>query len=116
VSLHARLPISVVDLDRLAPPLRVAIAPPGTTYPFNPSGQVFDAGGLICLFDRDGVAATPVKDAQRSKTSPATTTTLCVIWGVTAAAAHGARVAAAYRALLARAGATLGEAAQVASR
>jgi DNA/RNA-binding domain of Phe-tRNA-synthetase-like protein len=72
--------------------------------PFNPSGQVLDAAGLICLFDADGVSATPVKDAQRTRTSDATTRTLCLIWGVGAHAEHGARVAAAYRALAERLG------------
>src|SRR5262249_35502317 len=51
VSLHAGLPISLVDVDRLDRPDRLAVrvAPPGTTYVFNPSGQVIDASGLICL-------------------------------------------------------------------
>jgi DNA/RNA-binding domain of Phe-tRNA-synthetase-like protein len=104
VSRASALPVSVVDADLLVPPLRIAIAPAGTTYPFNPSGQVFDASGLVCLFDAEGVSATPVKDAQRTKTSAATTRTLCVVWGVASHAAHGARVAASYRALLARLG------------
>lgn len=109
VSRASGLPISVVDADRLAPPLSIAIAPPGTTYPFNPSGQVFDASGLVCLFDAGGVSGTPVKDAQRTKTSAATTRTLCIVWGVASHAAHGARVAAAYRALVAELGATVTE-------
>ena len=105
ISRASGLPISVVDADRLAPPLAITIAPSGTTYPFNPSGQVFDASGLICLLDAHGVSATPVKDAQRTKTSAATTRTLCIVWGVASHAAHGARVAAAYRALVAELGA-----------
>jgi DNA/RNA-binding domain of Phe-tRNA-synthetase-like protein len=107
VSRDAGLPVSVVDADLLVPPLAITIAPAGTTYPFNPSGQVFDASGLICLFDARGVSATPVKDAQRTKTSAATTRTLCVVWGVASYAAHGAAVAAGYRVLLARLGATV---------
>ena len=107
VSLHGGLPISVVDLDRTTPPLRVAIAPEGTTYPFNPSGQVFDASGLVCLFDAEGVSATAVKDAQRTKTSPSTTRTLSIVWGARAFAAHGRRVADGYRALTARLGAEI---------
>jgi DNA/RNA-binding domain of Phe-tRNA-synthetase-like protein len=105
VSLHGGLPISVIDLDRVAPPLRVAIAPEGTTYPFNPSGQVFDASGLVCLFDAEGVSATAVKDAQRTKTSASTVRTLSIVWGARAFAAHGRRVAEGYRGLSARLGA-----------
>jgi DNA/RNA-binding domain of Phe-tRNA-synthetase-like protein len=104
VSLHGGLPVSVVDAGRLQGGLRVAVASPGTTYPFNPAGQVFDASGLVVLVDDDGVCATPVKDAQRTKTSPSTTETLCVVWGVAAHAAHGALVEAAYQGLLERLG------------
>jgi DNA/RNA-binding domain of Phe-tRNA-synthetase-like protein len=39
VSLHAGLPISVVDLALVKPPLRVGLAPEGTTHVFNASGQ-----------------------------------------------------------------------------
>jgi DNA/RNA-binding domain of Phe-tRNA-synthetase-like protein len=109
VSRASGLPVSVVDADLLVPPLSIAIAPTGTAYPFNPSGQVFDAGGLICLLDAHGVSATPVKDAQRTKTSASTTRTLCIVWGVAGHAVHGARVAAAYRALVAELGAAITE-------
>src|SRR5688572_30359359 len=34
VSLHSGFPISVVDLDRLSMPLRIDIAPAGTSYVF----------------------------------------------------------------------------------
>src|SRR5438445_6681320 len=46
VSLHSGLPISVVDLDITREPLRVGIAPPGSSYVFNASGQVMDLAGL----------------------------------------------------------------------
>jgi DNA/RNA-binding domain of Phe-tRNA-synthetase-like protein len=104
ISLHGGLPVSVVDLDRLVPPLRVGVAPAGTRFPFNPSGQVLDASGLLCLFDADGVSATPVKDAQRTKTTDQTLHILCIVWGVAAHGEHGRRVAAAYRDLVARLG------------
>ena len=39
VSLHSGLPISVVDLAKAKPPFRVAIAPAGSAYVFNASGQ-----------------------------------------------------------------------------
>jgi len=81
VSLHSGLPISLVDLDRTNGALAVRIAGPGTSYPFNPSGQLIDVGGLCCLFDAEGPTGTPVKDAQRTKTHDATRVALSVIWG-----------------------------------
>lgn len=42
VSLHSGLPISVVDLGLVQPPFRVGIAPPESSYVFNPSGQTID--------------------------------------------------------------------------
>ncbi len=89
VSLHTGLPISVVDLDRAAPPFRIAIAPPGASYVFNPTGQVIDLAGLVCLFDAEGPCGNGVKDAQRTKTEPATTRTLSVVW---APAGHEGRL------------------------
>ena len=105
VSLHSGLPISVVDLDRAAAPLRIGIAPPDTAYVFNASGQEIDVGGLLCIFDAEGPCANAVKDAQRTKTTPETRRTLSVIWGVQGFEEHGARTAAWYRELLERAGA-----------
>ncbi len=81
VSLHSGLPISLVDLDRTVGTLTVRIADVGTQYPFNPSGQLIDVGGLCCLFDADGPTGTPVKDAQRTKTHDATRVALSIIWG-----------------------------------
>jgi DNA/RNA-binding domain of Phe-tRNA-synthetase-like protein len=81
VSLHSGLPISVVDLDRSKPPFRIGLAPAGTEYLFNASGQSIDVEGLLCLFDADGACANAVKDSQRTKTTPATTRTLSVVWG-----------------------------------
>lgn len=84
VSLHSGLPISIIDLDRCEPPLSIAIAPAGSSYVFNASGQVIDVGGLLCLFDAQGPCANAVKDAQRTKTDSATTRTLTIIWGTNA--------------------------------
>jgi len=81
VSLHSGLPISLVDLDRVQGTLAIRIAPAGTSYPFNPSGQLIDVGGLCCLFDDEGPTGTPVKDAQRTKTHDATRVALSIIWG-----------------------------------
>ena len=46
-SLCSGLPISPVDLDRLRGALTDRVLPAGTSYVFNPSGQVIDAGGLL---------------------------------------------------------------------
>lgn len=83
-SLHWGLPISLIDLDRVAGALTVQIAPMGTSYVFNPSGQTIDAGGLLAVYDQEGPTGTPVKDAQRTKTHDGTTYTLAVIWGTNA--------------------------------
>lgn len=105
-SLHSGLPISVVDLDRARPPLRVGVAPAGSSYVFNASGQSIDLAGLLCLFDADGPCANAVKDAQRTKTSPDTRRTLSVIWGTSALPGRAARTETWYRELLEQQGAT----------
>lgn len=81
VSLHSGFPISVVDLDRAHGPFRIAIAPAGASYIFNVSGQAIDLAGLVCLYDAAGPCANAVRDAQRTKTSSETRSTLSVIWG-----------------------------------
>jgi DNA/RNA-binding domain of Phe-tRNA-synthetase-like protein len=106
VSLHSGLPISVVDLDLVREPLRIAIAGTGASYVFNRAGHEIDVSGLLCLHDADGPCANAVKDSQRTKTRPETTRTLSVIWGV---AGHDERLADAvawYRELLEAAGGT----------
>jgi DNA/RNA-binding domain of Phe-tRNA-synthetase-like protein len=105
VSLHAGLPISVVDLDRARPPLRVAIAGEGASYVFNAAEQVIDVAGLLCLADADGPCANAVKDAQRTKTDGTTRATLSLVWGARALAGRTAATVAWYRELLERAGA-----------
>lgn len=83
-SLHSGLPISLIDVDRLTgTTLRIGVAPAGTTYVFNPSGQVIDASHLLCVFDDDGPTGTPVKDAQRTKTHDETRVALSIVWGTT---------------------------------
>lgn len=105
VSLHSGLPISVVDLDRLRPPLAVIVAGAGSAYPFNAAGQVIDVGGLLCLADAEGPCANAVKDAQRTKTGAGTTRTLSLIWGTRALPGRAALAADWYRELLASMGA-----------
>ncbi len=96
VSLHCGLPISVVDLARCQPPLRVDVPPPGSSYVFNRGGQSIDVGGLVSLGDAEGPCANAVKDAQRTKTSPETTAVLAIVWGVELLGSDHAETAAAW--------------------
>lgn len=100
-SVWSGLPISLVDLDRVAGELSISICPPGTTYVFNPSGQVIDASGLIALYDQEGPTGTPVKDAQRTKTHDGTHTTLSIVWGTNKLPGRTAAATAWYRELVA---------------
>jgi DNA/RNA-binding domain of Phe-tRNA-synthetase-like protein len=106
VSLHSGLPISVVDLARAKPPFRVGIAPAGSTYDFNASGQTIDLTGLLCLCDADGPCGNAVKDAQRTKTDAQTRETLTVIWGTNELKGRAAQAETWYRQLLHQLGAT----------
>lgn len=112
VSLHSGLPISVVDVDKLVAPLRIALAGKGDSYVFNASGQTIELSGLPCLFDAEGPCANAVKDAQRTKTSATTRATLSVVWGASALQSQVDATVAWYRELLGRAGA-LTDSAQV---
>jgi DNA/RNA-binding domain of Phe-tRNA-synthetase-like protein len=105
VSYHTGLPVSVVDLDRAREPLRVGVAPAGSSYVFNASGQAIDLGGLLCLFDADGPCANAVKDAQRTKTGAETRRTLSLVWGTTALPGRAAKTVTWYRELLEKEGA-----------
>ncbi|HLL23003.1 MAG TPA: phenylalanine--tRNA ligase beta subunit-related protein [Kofleriaceae bacterium] len=100
VSLHAGLPISLVDLDKVTGALAIEVAPPGTSYVFNPSGQVIDASGLVCLCDEQGPTGTPVKDAQRTKTDADTKNVLVIVWGTNALPGRTDETTRWYRALL----------------
>ena len=104
-SVHSGLPISLIDLDRLdrsgpSGALTIRIAPPGTSYVFNPSGQTIDAGGLVCLYDAQGPTGTPVKDAQRTKTHDGTMAALTIVWGTRALAGWTAKTTRWYRDLV----------------
>lgn len=105
VSLHSGLPISVLDMDRLQPPLSIAVAAPGHRYVFNASGQEIDVGGLVCLHDAAGPCGNAVKDAQRAKTDAATRSTLTVIWGCQSFADHVQATQRWYRQMLGELGA-----------
>lgn len=106
VSLHSGLPISVVDLDLAQAPLRVDLAPEGSTYVFNASGQEIKVAGLLCLHDAEGPCANAVKDSQRTKTTGDTTRTLSLVWGTNALPGYAAQVATWYRTLLEQGGAS----------
>lgn len=105
VSLHSGLPISVVDLDRARAPFRIAVAPEGSSYVFNASGQEIDLGGLPCLYDADGPCANAVRDAQRTKTRDETRATLSIVWGGVGFETRLLQAEEWYRALLESAGA-----------
>jgi DNA/RNA-binding domain of Phe-tRNA-synthetase-like protein len=107
VSLHSGLPISVVDLDKAVAPFRVGIATAGSSYVFNASGQTIDLGGLLCLFDAEGPCGNAVKDAQRTKTGDATTSTLSLIWGAKALPGRADQTESWYRRLLEEQGAAV---------
>lgn len=106
VSLHSGFPISVVSLDRARPPFSIAVAPAGSAYVFNASGQEIDIGGLLCLSDAEGPCANAVRDSQRTKTHAGTTATLSVIWGCAGFESPLDAASRWYRELLGDAGAT----------
>jgi DNA/RNA-binding domain of Phe-tRNA-synthetase-like protein len=101
VSLNTGLPISLVDLELVAGDLSIEVAPAGTSYVFNPSGQVIDASGLLCLRDAEGPTGTPVKDAQRTKTHDGTRVALSIVWGTKTLPGRTAKATAWYRELVA---------------
>lgn len=108
VSLHSGLPISVVDRDQLRGAPRLDVPGPGSAYVFNRSGQTIDVAGLVSLCDDDGPCANAVKDAQRTKTSPATTRVLAIVWGSVAPdAGHAGATAAWLREVFTRLGAAV---------
>ena len=92
-SLHSGLPISVVDLALAKAPFRIGVAPEGSSYVFNQGGQTIDLAGLLCLFDAVGPCANAVKDAQRTKTTPATRSVMYVVWGTKAVPGRAAAAA-----------------------
>jgi DNA/RNA-binding domain of Phe-tRNA-synthetase-like protein len=106
VSLHSGFPISVVDGDLLAPPLRIAEGDAGATYVFNPAGHEIDVSGLVCLHDAAGPCANAVKDSHRTKTRPETVYTISIIWGAADFEDRLAATMAWYRNLLEGEGAT----------
>lgn len=103
VSLHAGLPISVVDVRRATAPFRVDV-PESGSYVFNQSGQEIRLDGLLCIYDAGGPIANAVKDSHGTKTSPETVETLSVLWAPLSHRDHADAAADWYGALLARFG------------
>lgn len=93
VSLHSGLPLSVVDLDKAGPPLRVEVGAEDAEFVFNASGQRIKVGRLLGLSDASGPCANAVKDAQRTKTDGGTTRALVLIWGSVAVPGCAGQVA-----------------------
>ena len=90
--------------------MRIDVAPAGSRYVFNASGQEIDLEGLLCVFDAEGPCANAVKDAQRTKTHAGTTRTLSVLWGSRALPGRAAGAAAWYKELLTGIGAATSDA------
>ncbi|MBL8946577.1 MAG: hypothetical protein JNK45_25645, partial [Myxococcales bacterium] len=107
VSLHAGLPISVVDLALASPPLHLGIAADDASYVFNATGQEIKLAGLLWRPDAAGPCANAVKDAQRTKTRAETTGVLCIVWGSRELALRTQATLEVYRALTERSGATI---------
>ncbi|MEM8711101.1 MAG: phenylalanine--tRNA ligase beta subunit-related protein, partial [Planctomycetota bacterium] len=104
VSVQTGLPISVIDLARGAAPYTVKVAGE-ESYVFNASGQEISLKGLLSLYDASGPIANSVKDSHGTKTTPATTQTLSIVWAPLTHSEHADAAAAWYRSLLEIAGA-----------
>jgi hypothetical protein len=95
-------PISVIDADLVSPPLSIGIAPPGTKYVFNRSGQGSTSVASPASVTQ-GPCANAVKDSQRTKTHDGTRRTVSLLWGTRALDGRSARAASWYRSLLEKA-------------
>jgi len=85
VSLESRLPISLLDSDRVmdgTDALVVRFGRAGESYVFNSVGHEIDIEGLVSVARRNGPAlGNPVKDSMMAKTTDATNHTIAFIWG-----------------------------------
>ena len=107
LSLHSGLPISVLDRSLLRAPLSIRCGQDNEQYVFNATGQTIALAGLPCLCDAAGPCANAVKDAQRTKTSDTTRSTLSVIWASRALRERCERTYELYCSLLRAAGARI---------
>jgi DNA/RNA-binding domain of Phe-tRNA-synthetase-like protein len=85
VSLECRLPISLLDADRVMDgtnALVIRFGRPGESYVFNSVGHEINIEGLVSAARQNGVAlGNPVKDSMMAKTTDTTTHTIAFIWG-----------------------------------
>jgi DNA/RNA-binding domain of Phe-tRNA-synthetase-like protein len=85
VSLESRLPISLLDADRVmdgTDALVVRFGHAGESYVFNSAGHEINIEGLVSVARQNGPAVgNPVKDSMMAKTTDATTHTIAFIWG-----------------------------------
>ncbi len=94
VSLESRLPISLLDADRVmdgTDALVIRFGRPGESYVFNAVGHAIDVEGLVLVARANGPAlGNPVKDSMMAKTSDTTSNTIAFIWGSRRALDHAA--------------------------
>ena len=85
VSLESRLPISLLDADRVmegTDALVIRFGRAKESYVFNSIGHEIDIEGLVSVARRNGPAlGNPVKDSMLAKTTDQTTRTIAFIWG-----------------------------------
>jgi len=84
VSLESRLPISLLDANRVmdgASELVVRLGRAGESYVFNSAGHAIDLEGLLLVAQREGPAlGNPVKDSMLAKTTEGTRNTIAFVW------------------------------------
>jgi DNA/RNA-binding domain of Phe-tRNA-synthetase-like protein len=85
VSLESRLPISLLDADRVmdgTDALVIRFGRAGESYVFNSAGHGINIEGLVCVARLNGPAlGNPVKDSMLAKTTDTTSHTISFIWG-----------------------------------
>jgi DNA/RNA-binding domain of Phe-tRNA-synthetase-like protein len=92
VSLESRLPISLLDADRVmdgTDALVIRFGRAGESYVFNSAGHEIHIEGLVSVARQNGAAlGNPVKDSMMAKTTDATSHTVAFIWGSSRALDH----------------------------
>jgi len=85
VSLESRLPISLLDADRVmngTDAMVIRFGRPGESYVFNAVGHEMNVDGLVLVARQNGSPlGNPVKDSMFAKTTDATTNTISFVWG-----------------------------------
>lgn len=85
VSLESRLPISLLDAERVmdgTDGLVIRFGRAGESYVFNSAGHEIQIEGLVSVARMNGPAlGNPVKDSMMAKTTDATSHTISFIWG-----------------------------------